>query len=69
MKWLNKTDPLVQCLVEPTGELVLVCVGELHLEITIKELQSFLNGIEVVVSSPIVVYHETVTTLSSKVSQ
>ena len=64
MKWLNKTDTLVQCLVENTGELVVGCVGELHLEITIKELQSFLNGIEIVVSPPIVMYHVTITAQS-----
>ncbi|KAG2591305.1 hypothetical protein PVAP13_5NG473100 [Panicum virgatum] len=61
LKRLAKSDPLVTCTVTETGEHVIAGVGELHLEICIKDLQQdFMSGTEIVVGPPIVAYRETV---------
>ncbi|AIB09773.1 elongation factor EF-2 (nucleomorph) [Lotharella oceanica] len=60
MKKLSKSDPLVQCI-EDNGEYVIAGAGELHLEICIKDLKDdFLNGIELIISDPIVPYRESI---------
>ena len=33
LKMLNQADPCVEVYVEDTGEHVIVCAGELHLEV------------------------------------
>ncbi|PAN28749.1 hypothetical protein PAHAL_5G176400 [Panicum hallii] len=61
LKRLAKSDPLVTCTITETGEHVIAGVGELHLEICIKDLQQdFMSGTEIVVGPPIVAYRETV---------
>ena len=39
MKRLSKSDPMVLCYTEDTGEHVIAGCGELHLEICLKDLQ------------------------------
>ncbi|OEL14902.1 Elongation factor 2 [Dichanthelium oligosanthes] len=61
LKRLAKSDPLVMCTMTETGEHVIAGVGELHLEICLKDLQQdFMNGTEIVVGPPVVPYRETV---------
>jgi len=68
LKRLAKSDPLVQCFTEETGEHIVAGAGELHLEICIKDLQDdFMGGAEIIVSEPVVSFRETVTAESSEV--
>ncbi|AFP65695.1 elongation factor EF-2 (nucleomorph) [Chroomonas mesostigmatica CCMP1168] len=61
LKRLSKSDPLVQCNIEESGEHVIAGAGELHLEICLKDLQEdFMNGAEIRVSQPVVSFRETV---------
>ena len=39
LKRLSKSDPMVQCTIEETGEHIIAGAGELHLEICLKDLQ------------------------------
>jgi len=64
LKKLVNGDSLVECKTEPTGEHVIACAGELHLEICLNDLREYMNGIEIVVSNPVVPYQETVTDTS-----
>ena len=60
MKRLSKSDPMVLCYTEDTGEHVIAGCGELHLEICLKDLQEdFMNGAPIVVDEPVVSYCET----------
>jgi len=62
LKRLSKSDPLVQCTIEESGEHIVAGAGELHLEICIKDLQDdFMGGAPIVVSEPVVSFRETVT--------
>jgi len=68
LKRLSKSDPLVQCSIEESGEHIVAGAGELHLEICIKDLQEeFMGGAPIVVSEPVVSFRETVTAESSEV--
>ncbi|KAA8496522.1 Elongation factor 2 [Porphyridium purpureum] len=61
LKRLSKSDPLVQCFIEESGEHVIAGCGELHIEICLKDLQEdFMNGAPIKVSNPVVSYRETV---------
>eukprot|EP01115_Flamella_aegyptia_P013086 TRINITY_DN67_c0_g1_i3.p1 TRINITY_DN67_c0_g1~~TRINITY_DN67_c0_g1_i3.p1 ORF type:complete len:827 (+),score=276.60 TRINITY_DN67_c0_g1_i3:270-2750(+) len=64
MKRLSKADPLVQCVVENTGEHLICCAGDLHLEICLKDLKDYMGGSELVVSEPVVAFKETITSQS-----
>ena len=46
MKRLCKSDPLVECEVEESGQMVLAGAGELHVEIALKDLEE-LAGVEI----------------------
>jgi elongation factor 2 len=64
MKRLEKSDPCVLCICdEETGENIIAGVGELHLEICLKDLREDFcnNAVEIVVSEPVVLYKETIT--------
>nr|UXY86762.1 elongation factor EF-2 [Cryptomonas paramecium] len=66
LKRLAKSDPLIQCTIEESGEHIIAGAGELHLEICLKDLQEdFMNGAELIVSQPIVSYRETVLGVSN----
>ncbi|KAL2642591.1 hypothetical protein R1flu_010178 [Riccia fluitans] len=61
LKRLAKSDPMVVCSIEESGEHIIAGAGELHLEICLKDLQEdFMGGAEIVVSDPVVSFRETV---------
>merc|ERR1719399_2794259 len=61
LKRLSKSDPLVQCSMEESGEHIIAGCGELHIEICLKDLQEdFMNGAPINISDPVVSYRETV---------
>ena len=61
LKRLSKSDPMVQCIIEETGEHIVAGAGELHLEICLKDLQEdFMGGAEIKISEPVVSFRETV---------
>eukprot|EP00898_Chlorokybus_atmophyticus_P007807 jgi/Chlat1/8027/Chrsp7S07764 len=61
LKRLAKSDPMVLCSIEETGEHIIAGAGELHLEICLKDLQDdFMGGAEIRVSDPVVSFRETV---------
>ncbi|KAJ3324615.1 Cytoplasmic GTPase/eEF2-like protein (ribosomal biogenesis) [Boothiomyces sp. JEL0866] len=55
LELLNRSDPCVQVELQDTGENVIVCAGELHLE----DLRERFAKIEIQVSKPIVPFRET----------
>jgi len=65
LKKLSKSDPLVVCTTEESGEHVIAGCGELHVEICLKDLREEYAQCEFSVSDPVVSYRETVTELSS----
>jgi len=68
LKRLSKSDPLVQCSIEESGEHIVAGAGELHLEICLKDLQEeYCGGIELRTSEPVVSYRESVTATSSDI--
>ena len=66
LKKLSKSDPLVQCSSEETGEHIVAGCGELHIEICIHDLIEY-AGIEIIQSDPVVTYKETVQGSSNQV--
>ncbi|CAB3980580.1 elongation factor 2-like, partial [Paramuricea clavata] len=65
LKRLAKSDPMVQCLIEESGEHIVAGAGELHLEICLKDLEEDHACIPLKKSDPVVSYRETVTGPSS----
>merc|ERR1711920_409509 len=63
LKKLSKSDPLVVCTTEESGEHVIAGCGELHVEICLKDLREEYAQCEF--SDPVVSYRETVTETSS----
>jgi elongation factor 2 len=61
LKRLSKSDPMVQCLFEESGEHIVAGAGELHLEICLKDLEEDHACIPIKKSDPVVSYRETVT--------
>jgi elongation factor 2 len=52
LKRLAKSDPMVLCMIEESGEHIIAGAGELHLEICLKDLQDdFMGGAEIIVST------------------
>merc|ERR1719411_2277031 len=66
LKKLSKSDPLVVCTTEESGEHVIAGCGELHVEICLKDLREEYAQCEFSVSDPVVSYRETVTETSSQ---
>merc|ERR1719288_158958 len=64
LKRLAKSDPMVQTIIEESGEHIIAGAGELHLEICLKDLEEDHAGIPIKVSEPVVSYRETVEGLS-----
>jgi elongation factor 2 len=60
LKRLSKSDPMVQCTIEESGEHIIAGAGELHLEICLKDLEEDHAGIPIKKSDPVVSYRETV---------
>ncbi|KAI3832426.1 hypothetical protein MKX03_020660 [Papaver bracteatum] len=70
LKRLSKSDPMVVCTIEESGEPIVAGTGELHLEICLQTLQNdYMGGAQIVKSDPIVSFRETVLERSSKTSQ
>merc|ERR1712141_46761 len=66
LKRLAKSDPLVQCSIEESGEHIIAGAGELHLEICLKDLEEDHACIPIKVSEPVVSYRETVSEESDR---
>jgi elongation factor 2 len=66
LKRLAKSDPMVQCIIEESGEHIIAGAGELHLEICLKDLEEDHAGIPLKKSDPVVSYRETVSEESSE---
>lgn len=66
LKRLAKSDPLVVCSIEETGEHIIAGAGELHLEICLKDLEEDYMGCGLKVSEPVVSFRETMTAESSQ---
>merc|ERR1719436_1462493 len=66
LKKLSKSDPLVVCTTEESGEHVIAGCGELHAEICLKDLREEYAQCDFTVSEPVVPYRETVTERSSQ---
>ena len=67
LKKLSKSDPLVVCYTEESGEHIIAGCGELHVEICLKDLVEEYAKCEIKKSDPVVTYKETVTAESSQV--
>merc|ERR1719224_117088 len=66
LKKLSKSDPLVVCTTEESGEHVIAGCGELHVEICLKDLREEYAQCDFVMSDPVVSYRETVSGESSQ---
>lgn len=66
MKRLAKSDPMVQCSIEESGEHIIAGAGELHLEICLKDLEEDHACIPIKKSDPVVSYRETVSEESDR---
>ncbi|EFJ37397.1 hypothetical protein SELMODRAFT_403693 [Selaginella moellendorffii] len=67
LKRLAKSDPMVQCSIDESGEHIVAGAGELHLEICLKDLQSEFMQTAIKVSDPVVSFRETVLERSRQV--
>lgn len=66
LKRLAKSDPMVQCTIEESGEHIIAGAGELHLEICLKDLEEDHACIPLIKSDPVVSYRETVSEPSDR---
>merc|ERR1719262_1071897 len=66
LKKLSKSDPLVVCTTEESGEHVIAGCGELHVEICLKDLREEYAQCDFTIGDPVVSYRETVTQESSQ---
>merc|ERR1719194_197264 len=66
LKKLSKSDPLVVCTTEESGEHVIAGCGELHVEICLKDLREEYAQCEFNVSDPVVSSRETVNETSGQ---
>jgi len=66
LRKLSKSDPLVQCYSEESGEHIIAGCGELHIEICLKDLEEEFAKCPLKKGDPVVSYKETVTDISSQ---
>merc|ERR1739838_538650 len=66
LKRLAKSDPMVQCIIEESGEHIIAGAGELHLEICLKDLEEDHACIPLKKTDPVVSYRETVSEESDR---
>jgi elongation factor 2 len=66
LKKLSKSDPLVQCITEESGEHIIAGCGELHVEICLKDLTEEYAKCEIIKGDPVVTYKETITAESNQ---
>ena len=62
---LSQADGCVQTYLQETGEYIVACAGELHLELCLKDLRDRFAKIEIDVSEPIVAFRETISLTST----
>jgi elongation factor 2 len=60
LKKLSKSDPLVLCYTEESGEHIIAGCGELHVEICLKDLVEEYAKCEIIKGDPVVTYKETI---------
>merc|ERR1740139_919773 len=65
LRKLSKSDPLVVCTTEESGEHVIAGCGELHIEICLKDLEEEYAKCPIKKGDPVVQYKETVLNESS----
>ena len=65
LKRLAKSDPLVQCTTEESGEHIVAGCGELHLDVCLEDLVNEYAQCEIKKGDPVVTYKETATEESS----
>ncbi|KII75176.1 Translation elongation factor 2 [Thelohanellus kitauei] len=63
LKRLSKSDPMVVCQSDESGQNIIAGAGELHLEICLKDLEEY-AGVKIKKSTPVVTYKETVSETS-----
>lgn len=61
LKKLSKSDPLVLCYTEESGEHIIAGCGELHVEICLKDLVEEYAKCDIKKGDPVVTYKETIT--------
>ena len=61
LKKLSKSDPLVLCIFEESGENVIAGCGELHVEICLNDLEKDYAQCDIIKSDPVVTYKECMT--------
>jgi elongation factor 2 len=66
LKKLSKSDPLVQCITEESGEHIIAGCGELHVEICLKDLVEEYAKCDIIKGDPVVTYKETILEESSQ---
>jgi elongation factor 2 len=66
LKKLSKSDPLVLCYTEESGEHIVAGCGELHIEICLNDLANEYAKCEIKKSDPVVTFKETVQSTSSQ---
>ena len=66
LKRLQKSDPMVQCFVEESGQNIVAGAGELHLEVCLQDLENDYAKVPLKISEPVVSYRETVATESDQ---
>jgi len=66
LKKLSKSDPLVLCYTEESGEHIVAGCGELHLEICLKDLVEEYAKCPLKKGDPVVTYKETITESSNQ---
>ncbi|CDK29728.1 unnamed protein product [Kuraishia capsulata CBS 1993] len=65
LKRLSKSDPCCITSMSESGEHIVACTGELHLEICLSDLENDHAGVPLRISPPVVAYRETVEAQSS----
>merc|ERR1719217_1572773 len=66
LKKLAKSDPLVLCYTEESGEHIIAGCGELHVEICLKDLEEEYAKCPIKKGDPVVTYKETITEESNQ---
>jgi len=66
LKKLSKSDPLVLCYTEESGEHIIAGCGELHVEICLKDLIEEYAKCDIKQGDPVVTYKEVITEESSQ---
>jgi elongation factor 2 len=66
LKRLAKSDPMVQCIIEESGEHIVAGAGELHFEICLKDFEEDHAQVPIRKSDPVVSYRETVSEMSDR---